>query len=234
MKKRIYIRVALLCLIAGLLCGVIANRPARAGVGMLAVLDLIAPLAGPGFRIWLQTRTGLLSYPLDPDAARAHLAASVYLQMALRPHIVHVVGHAEAHHAATADDVIEACKLARRSVENALRGQPDMTADPAVQERKDELVREAQITLDAIRGLAVPDVSDPLTRPATLTKTVTTGIMDAPHLRGNPFARGKVVTSVDRRGACVAVDPVTGRAHSEEDRIASLDIRTDWLSKPDG
>ena len=82
------------------------------------------------FRIWRQTRTGLLSYPLDPAAARAHLAASVYVQMALHPHIVHVVGHTEAHHAATAEDVIEACKLARRAIENALSGQPDMTADP--------------------------------------------------------------------------------------------------------
>src|SRR5690242_3019137 len=104
---------------------------------MLACLELIAPLEKPTFRIWRQTRTGLLSYPLDGAAARAHLAASVYLQMALRPHIVHVVGHTEAHHAATAEDVIEACGLARRAIENALRGQPDMTADPTVQRRKE-------------------------------------------------------------------------------------------------
>jgi len=69
----------------------------------------------------------------------------VYLQMALEPHIVHVVGHAEAHHAATAGDVIEACKLARQAAtEGAVRGQPDMTADPVVQERVQELVRGAQ------------------------------------------------------------------------------------------
>ena len=44
---------------------------------MLAVLDLIEPLAeNENFRIWRQTRTGLLSYPLDPAAARGHLAAS--------------------------------------------------------------------------------------------------------------------------------------------------------------
>ena len=110
---------------------------------MLACQEMVGPLEGPGFRIWRQTRTGLLSYPLDPDAARAHLASSVYLQMALRPHIVHVVGHTEAHHAATADDVIEACKLARRAIENALHGQPDMTADPVVQQRKRELISEA-------------------------------------------------------------------------------------------
>ena len=189
---------------------------------MLACLEMTAPLAGPDFRIWRQTRTGLLSYPLDPDAARAHLAASVYLQMALRPHIVHVVGHTEAHHAATADDVIEACKLARRAIENALHGQPDMTADPAVQQRKEELVREAQVTLEAIRAVAGPDAADPLTDPATLARAVTAGVLDAPHLRNNPFARGQIVTRIDPRGACVAVDPATGRALSEEERIGRL------------
>jgi hypothetical protein len=190
---------------------------------MLACLEMIAPLEGRGsFRIWRQTRTGLLSYPLDPDAARAHLAASVYLQMALKPHVVHVVGHTEAHHAATADDVIEACKLARRAIENALRGQPDMTADPAVQQRKDELIREALATLEVIRALAEPGVVDPLTDPATLARAVTTGVLDAPHLRNNPFARGQIVTRIDARGACVAVDPVTKQALSEQERIGRL------------
>jgi len=197
---------------------------------MLACLDIITPLSLPGratggegpFRIWRQTRTGLLSYPLDTDAARAHLAASVYLQMALRPHIVHVVGHTEAHHAATADDVIEACKLARRAIENALRGQPDMTADPAVQQRKEELVREAQVTLEAICALAGADVTDPFTDPATLARAVTAGVLDAPHLRNNPFARGRIVTRIDPRGACVAVDPATRRTLSEKERIARL------------
>ncbi len=78
---------------------------------MLAVLEVIKPLSsGEGskdakeqgskearrqgttgnlepatFRIWKQTRIGLLSHPLDPSAARGHLAASTYLQMALKP-----------------------------------------------------------------------------------------------------------------------------------------------------
>jgi methylmalonyl-CoA mutase cobalamin-binding subunit len=196
---------------------------------MLACLDLIAPLAQLGrvgeegaFRIWRQTRTGLLSYPIDVDAARAHLAASVYVQMALRPHIVHVVGHTEAHHAATAGDVIEACKLARRAIENALHGAPDLTADPAVQQRRAELVDEARVTLAAINALADPGVSDPLTDPATLARAVTGGLLDAPHLRNNPFARGQVVTRIDDRGACVAVDPATGQALTEMERIVRL------------
>jgi methylmalonyl-CoA mutase cobalamin-binding subunit len=191
---------------------------------MLAILELVEPLAGPGFRIWRQTRTGLLSYPLDEDAARAHLATSVYVQMALRPHILHVVAHTEAHHAAEVEDVIEACKLARRAIENALRGQPDMMADPMVQARKEELVQEVQITLGAIRSLAGPLVSDPLADPTTLARAVTSGVLDAPHLSNNPFGRGEVVARIDRRGACVAVDPATGRKLSERDRIGRLGI----------
>ncbi len=111
--------------------------------------------------------------------------------------------------------MIEACKLARRAIENALRGAPDMTADPAVQQRRAELVDEAQVTLAAIRALADPGVPDPLTDPATLARAVTSGILDAPHLRNNPFARGQVVTRIDDRGACVAVDPATGQALTE-------------------
>ncbi|MCS6843604.1 MAG: cobalamin-dependent protein [Caldilineales bacterium] len=189
---------------------------------MLACLEIIAPLAGDDFRIWRQTRTGLLSYPLDPAAARGHLAASVYVQMAVRPHIVHVVGHTEAHHAATAEDVIEACGLARRAIANALAGAPDMTADPKVQARKAQLVEEAQLTLAAIRRLAAPGVADPLADADTLAQAVTSGILDAPHLRNNPYGRGQVRTRIVD-GACVAVDE-RGRVLSERERLRQLGL----------
>jgi hypothetical protein len=140
--------------------------------------------------------------------------------MALRPHLIHVVSHTEAHHAATAEDVIEACGLARRAIENALRGQPDMTADPAIQRRTAELVCEAEITLDAISALAMSGVTDPLTDPATLARAVAAGILDAPQLRNNPFAPGQVVTRVIA-GACVAVDSA-GRPLTETQRIDAL------------
>ncbi|RMF38657.1 MAG: methionine synthase, partial [Chloroflexi bacterium] len=188
---------------------------------MLACLEITAPLEDETFRIWRQTRTGLLSYPVDAEAARGQLAASVYLQMALRPHIVHVVGHTEAHHAATAEDVIAACKIASRAIDNALRGAPDMTCDPAVQRRKEELVAEAQVTLDAIRALAGPGVEDPLADARTLARAVEVGILDAPHLRNNPFARGEIVTSIVD-GACVAVDPESYRPLTEAERLSRL------------
>jgi len=194
---------------------------------MLAVLKLVEPLTGPNFHIWRQTRTGLLSYPMDIDAARAHLSASIYLQMALKPHIVHVVGHTEAHHAATSGDVIEACKLARRAIENAVQGQPDMTLDPLILQRKEEILQESQITLNAIRSLADPSVDDPFTDTATLSQAITAGILDAPHLRNNPFARGQIITRIDNRGSSVSINPANGQRITERDRIATLNLTSE-------
>ena len=191
---------------------------------MLAVLKMISPLSGPDFRIWKQTRTGLLSYPLDPFAARGHLSSTVYLQMALNPHIVHIVGHTEAHHAATADDIIEAVSLARRPIENAINGQPDMSKDPLVIARCDQLISEANITLEAVRRLADPTVSDPWTDPVTLTQTVSSGLLDAPHLANSQHARGTISTHIDRRGACTAIDRHTGAELPEVERIVRLGV----------
>ena len=186
---------------------------------MSALLEMIQPLAGDDFRIWRQTRIGLLSHPLDPDAARGHLAASAYAQMAVRPHIYHIVGHTEAHHAATADDIVQASKIVRRAISNAL-GAPDPTGAPEVQTRKSRLIREARVTLDAVRQQAGRGVADPLVDPATLARAVTSGILDAPQLQNNPFARGQIRTRIVS-GACEVVDP-TGRVISEQERLAGL------------
>ena len=198
---------------------------------MLAVMDMISPLArsgrgdgGEGFNIWKQTRTGLLSHPLDPDLARGHLSASIYLQMAMKPHIIHIVGHTEAHHAATADDIIEAGKIARRAIENAVRGAPDMTADPAIIKRRKQLVKEATLLLEAISALAGPEAGDPFIDPVTLTRAVTSGLMDALQLRNNKFGRGEIRTSIVK-GACVTVDS-KGRPLSEIKRLQSMMTKT--------
>ncbi|NJC94997.1 MAG: methionine synthase [Anaerolineales bacterium] len=186
---------------------------------MLAVMDMVEPLQNEDFKVWRQTRIGLLSHPLDPDAARGHLAASTYLQMAIKPHIYHIVGHTEAHHAATADDVIEASRIVRRSIENAL-GAPDMTADKTITKRGKELVKDAALLLEAISRLAGPGTGDPLTDPATLTRAVTSGLMDAPQLRNNKFGRGEVRTRIVS-GASVTVD-AKGKPLKEQKRISAL------------
>ena len=95
---------------------------------MLAKLELVESLQNERFRVWRETRGGLTSYPPDPSVARGHLAATVALQMQLKPHIVHIVGHTEAHHATTAAELIEACRIADGAISQCLLGLPDMTA----------------------------------------------------------------------------------------------------------
>jgi len=189
---------------------------------MDAMLQIIEPLRSEDFRIWTQTRTGLLSYPLNPSAARAHLSTSVYLQMALKPDIIHVVGYNEAHHAATAEDVIESCTIARRAIENAMRGAPDMLSDPKIKSRTNWLIHEAALTIGAIQSLSVNSKTDALTDPAVLAKAVTLGILDAPQLKNNPFALGTITTRIVD-GACVTTSQA-GKPISEQYRIASLSI----------
>jgi hypothetical protein len=192
---------------------------------MLAVLELIQPLANDSFRIYRQTRTGLLSYPLSDPAARSHLSTSIYLQMALKPDIVHIVGHTEAHHAATAEDVITASAMAQRAIESALKGAPDMSADPKIQKRVQHLVSEAKITLAAIQALSAQPGLDTFLDAGCLARAVSLGIMDAPQLRNNPFARGEVRTQIIA-GASETVDS-HGKPLSEEKRLSKLPRKSD-------
>jgi hypothetical protein len=133
----------------------------------LAQIELTQSFADASFRVWWQTRTGLLNYPVDLRRARAHLSQSVTLQMAVRPQITHVVGYTEADHAASADEVIESAVMTQEVIETALRGQPDMTIDPVVQRRKEQLIAETHRLVDAIRQLG-GNVADPLVDPHTL------------------------------------------------------------------
>lgn len=197
------------------------TSPTKDLAKMLAKLELVEALQGPDFRVWRETRGGLTSFPADMDVARGHLAATTYLQMQLKPHILHVVAAVEAHHAATAADVIENCKIADGAIRQALQGMPDMTRDPAVLARKQELLDEAAVLLAAIRRIAPPGTPDPYTDPETLARAVEIGLLDAPHLRGNPAACGKIVTRmVD--GACVTVDPATRQPVPESERVAQI------------
>ncbi len=186
---------------------------------MMAVLQIISPLESADFHIWKQTRTGLLSYPLEPNAARAHLSASIYLQMMLKPHIVHIVGHTEADHAATAADVIEAALMARQAIDNALSPQPDPSNDDGIQQQVNWLVSQAKIALEAIRQLGSGE-DDALTDAKVLGKAVRLGILDAPHLKNNKIAKGQIKTRIIK-GACEAVDD-NNDFIDEEERLSKV------------
>jgi methylmalonyl-CoA mutase cobalamin-binding subunit len=191
--------------------------PAMDLAKMLAKIEMIEGLQDENFTVYRQARAGIASLPVDLLQAKGQLSASALLSMAIKPHIYHVVGYCEAHHAATADDVIESCKIVRGVIRNTMLGSVDITRDIKVQERKNELIEEACITLRAISSLG-QDANDPLTDPATLTRAVELGILDAPHLRGNGAAKGTLATRLIG-GALYAYDFKERRVLSEKERI---------------
>jgi len=200
------------------------NNPAGTGGIMdlgkcLAKIKLIERLAGPDFRIHRQIRAGLASLSVKPAVAKGQLAASTLLGLALKPEIIHVVAFCEADHVATPDEIIESCGIVQGVLKNTLFDFPDLTTDSRVKARSDELTAEAELLLEAIRSTAPPDtVDDPLTDPGILQEAVRTGLLDAPQLKGNPEAAGRVRTGIIN-GACRAMSADGRRILSEKERL---------------
>lgn len=190
---------------------------------MLAKIELIESLHDSSFTTVRQVRPGLYSYPPDLDSGKGQLASSIYTGMMLRPSIVHVVAFCEADHAASAEDVIESCKIARRVIHDCLQGVPDPNHDPEIASRKNELINEARVLIHAIRELGHDTGPEPLVEPVTYVRAVQTGLLDAPLLRGNPIAKGELRTKMID-GACRAIDPDTDEVLTEEERIRGMDI----------
>lgn len=198
------------------------TSPAMDLAKMSAKRELIEGLEDAGFAVFRQVRAGLASMPADFDRAKGHLASSATISQALDPHILHVVGYSESDHAITAGELIESCRIAHGALGNALRGLPDMTADPAVRKRKDVLMAEAGLLLEALRELGEGRSEDPWTDPGVIAAAVANGILDAPHFQGLGVARGEVVTRIID-GACHAVDPSSGRILTESERLARIE-----------
>jgi len=197
-----------------------ATSPAMDLAKMLAKIGLIESLHNDDFTSLRQTRSGLLSFAADMDVAKGQLAASTVVQLAIEPAIIHVVGYSEGDHAATANEVIESCQIVHGVIRNCRTGMPDILSDPLVQERKEELNRDANLLIEAIKSLGRGQ-SDPLTDPEVIAQAIEIGLLDAPHLQGNPYAAGKLFTaSVD--GAIRAIDPESGKVLTEQERIELL------------
>ena len=187
---------------------------------MLAKIEMIESLEDKNFKTYRQVRAGLASLPPDLYSAKGQLAASTYIAMAIKPHIVHVVGYCEAHHAATPEDIIESCKIVRGVIKNCMQGMPDFTQDMEVINRKNQLIEEAKYLLDAINKIT-PNSKDPWADSSAIAKAIRMGILDAPHLRGNKDAKGTLETRVVN-GACYAYDSKEDKIIKEKDRIDAL------------
>jgi hypothetical protein len=202
------------------------NNPAQTSplmdlAKMLAKIELIESLHDENFMSIRQTRTGLACLSPDPDVAKGQLSSSCLFQMTLEPKIVHVVGFCEADHVATPPDIMESAKITLGIIKNFSLGAPQILDDPRMKERKEELVEETKYLLQALKNLAADKVKDPWTDPKTLAQAIHKGLLDAPHLAGNPYATGKVHTQI-RGGACYAIDPQSGNLLSEKERISRI------------
>ena len=196
---------------------------------MLAKIELVESLVDDNFKVYRQARAGLASFPADLEQAKGQLAASAYLAMAIKPHIYHVVGFCEAHHAAEAEDVIESCKIVRGIIKNEFLGSIDLTKDENVQKRKEELIKEAKMILEGIKSLS-PEKEDPLSDPDTLVEAVRIGILDAPQLKGSEIAKGQLKTRMVS-GALYAYDEKDGRIIPEKERIENILINHNLIKR---
>lgn len=185
--------------------------PAMDLAKMLAKIMLIESLHDKDFTSYRQARAGLLHLSPRENVAKGQLAASTVHALQIEPHIIHVVGYCEGDHAAEASDVIESCEIVQGVIQNCFTGNADSVADPAVIERRDELLEEASALLEAIaqlsermerdrgkdqvnEGADSAVGADPLTDPVVLAEAIRIGILDAPHLKGNPYAAGRLET----------------------------------------
>lgn len=183
---------------------------------------LVEELEDDKFRIYRQTRTGLPFLSGDLDVAKGQLAASTYLQMALNPHIIHVVGYSEAEYAATVEVVVESCRIVRGVIRSVLHGGVNSAEDRAVLRRSNELIKEAKLLIAFIETVYADWSKDPLADSSVLADCIKRGILDAPHIVKNQRIRGILQTRVIQ-GKCVAYDSENKKILSEQERLQMLE-----------
>jgi len=187
---------------------------------MMAKLEMIHALEDDTFTVYREVRAGIAHFSSNPSVAKGQLAASALISLAMKPHILHVVGFSEGDHATTAGELIESCNIVHGVIRNGLNGLPDFMADPFIAARKKELIAEAGVILDALVFIG-SEVQDPHSDPETIATAIELGILDAPHFRGNPFLKGDILTR-NINGAWYAIDPATGDPIDEKSRLSEI------------
>ncbi len=190
---------------------------------MLAKNELIEELSDGSFTVFREVRAGLAHFSSDPSFAQGQLASSAVVSLALKPHILHVVGFSEGDHAIFPDELIQSCNIVHGVLHNTLYGMPDLTDNKKVRDRKEELKNEARILLEAIRSRGSQESEDPWSDPFVISDSIKTGLLDTPHFQGNLHLCGRITTRLID-GAWYAIDRETGEKLSEEERIGRLPL----------
>jgi methylmalonyl-CoA mutase cobalamin-binding subunit len=200
-----------------------ATSPVMDIAKMLAKNELIDELADDTFTVFREVRAGLAHFSSVASFAQGQLAASAVISMALKPHILHVVGYSEGDHAIYPGELIHSCNIVHGVIHNILDGMPDLTGSDIVMKRKNELKSEAKILLDALKQSGRSYSDDPLADPVVISGAIKSGLLDAPHFQGNPNLCGKVITKIIN-GACFAVDGNSGVKVTEAERIRKTGV----------
>ncbi|MFX1312182.1 MAG: methionine synthase, partial [Promethearchaeota archaeon] len=189
---------------------------------ILAKNELLHTLIDKNFSIIKQVRTGLASFPLDLDKAKGQLAAATMVQLVIKPDIVHVVSYSEASHAALPEDVIESCKIVDQVINRVYSSEINII-DKRIQKRKEQLIKQAKWIINLIPYIAKNkhERKNPYTNYNVLTRLVKYGIFDAPHLKNNKFALGKIKTKIID-GACYSWDDSRQNKYDEIQRIKDI------------
>ena len=187
---------------------------------VIAMIEMVESLEDDNFKIYRETRAGLPMFHADEAVAKGQLAASTFMQMVVKPHIIHVVGFCEADHAADARDLIESCKIVKGVIRHTLNDNFSIEKDEKIRTRVSELKSEAKYLLDFIcREFA--ESEDPLADPVVLSESIKRGYIDAVHIvKGKKF-RGNLATRF-LEGKCVAYDKKTGKILNEKERLEGL------------
>ncbi len=223
------------------LCGIIAknlgvryfiaqymfNTPPSSSLEMdlakiLAKNELLHTLSDKNFSIIKQVRTGLASFPLDLNKAKGQLAIATMVQLAIKPDIIHVVSYSEADHAALPEDVIESCEIVEQIINQSYSSKINLI-DNRILRRKEELINQAKWIIDLIPQLVKnkKELENPYITPNVLNRLVKYGIFDAPHLKNNKYALGKIKTKMIN-GACYSWDNSLQKKYDEIQRIKDL------------
>lgn len=188
---------------------------------ILAMIELAEELQDENFTMYREARAGLPLFCADEAVAKGQLAASTFMQMAVKPHIIHVVGFCEANHAARASEVIESCKIVKGVIRHTLSDQFSMEEDRQIKKRKEELLQEARVLLQFIQE-KYSEYKEPYTEPKVLADCVKKGYIDAVHIvKGGKF-KGNLTTRFES-GMCVAYNKETGKRVSEKERLELLE-----------
>jgi methylmalonyl-CoA mutase cobalamin-binding subunit len=198
-----------------------ATSPEMDIAKMLAKNELIEDLSDKSFTVFREVRAGLAHFSSVPSIAQGQLAASAVISLALKPHILHVVGFSEGDHAIFPEELIHSCNIVHGVLHNVLYGMPDLTRSKIITKRKNELKNEAGVLLNAIKEMGEQNSNDPWADPAVISGAIKNGLLDTPHFRGNKLLKGKIITGMIG-GACYALDESSCEILTESERIKKL------------